>query len=84
MGQDLLGRTFWQVLDPGQCLEAPHLQSPPVLRPGASRACSKLEPLLGAVVARDCGLCSHSPNLRGEAAAQVLEGLAKLRAHWQL
>lgn len=53
--------------------------SPPALRPEASRACSKLQPLLGAVVAGDYGFCSHSPDLCGEAAAQVLEGLAKLR-----
>lgn len=58
--------------------------SPPVLRPEASHACSKLQPLLGAVVAGDYGFCSHSPDLCGEAAAQVLEGFAKLRALWQL
>lgn len=33
MGQDLLGRTFWQGLDAKQCLEAPHLHLlPSVLR----------------------------------------------------
>lgn len=80
MGQDLLGRAFWQGLDAKQCLEAPHLHLlSSILRlPMPAAYCSL------SLVAGDHGVCSHSPDLCGEAAAQVLEGLAKLRALWQL